>query len=65
MGAPMETEMKQKLLGELHVIKYEPRHEVGQVAFIRDQVNYWPEDTRDLRHTVFGDGGREALSVVF
>ena len=64
-GLPMEREMKQKLLGELSEIQYEPRHAVGAPVYIRDQVNYWPEDTRILRHTVLGSGGRKALSVVF
>ena len=61
----MEPEMKRKLLGELYEIRYEPHHAVGAPVFIRDQVHYWHEDTRSLRHTVFGSGSREALSVVF
>ena len=63
-GLPMKPEMKRRLLDGLYVIRYEPQHEIGRVVFIQDQVNYWPEDTKRLHHTVVG-GGREALFVVF
>ena len=64
-GLPMEPEMKRRLPDELSELRYAPRHEIGRVVSIRDQVHFRPEDNRNLRETAFRSGGRELLSVVF
>ena len=56
-GLPMEPEMKRKLLKELHVLQYEAPHEIGDRAYVRDEVDKsWPEDNSHLHSLDWGCG---------